>query len=135
MRLRKVLAAAVAGSTVAIAAPADAHTTTCRMGGPYSAVDETVFPAVYNVHAVNLARRTSGYAPRCLVADSIGGLIQQGSADHQRPPRRVRPMGARWDGGVWRVSYHERRVPGEDDVYLHAVARNSRQRVTMDLYS
>lgn len=66
---RRILVLAVAGSVVAIAPAAQAQTTRCR-GNHYSAIDRSAFPGIGNEYAVNLPRLTSGYAPRCLVADS-----------------------------------------------------------------
>jgi hypothetical protein len=138
MTVRSILiAAAITASTfAAMPAVAAAQTSRCRAGAYLGANSiPGYFPSVQHLRAVNLPRRTDGYAPRCLVADSIGGLIQEGFRLHRRLPRRVTAMGARWYGGRWRVSYYERQLPHNDGPYYHAVARHGRQRVAMDLYA
>lgn len=132
--MRKVLLAAAFAAAIvtvpAIAAPAGR--VKCS-GNRYGAIDPAAFPAIRNEIAVGLPRLTSGYAPRCLVADSIGGSIQQFWRHHQRLPHRLMVRGARWDAGRWRLGYRRRR--SGDNPYRRATARHGREIVTMDLAS
>jgi hypothetical protein len=134
--MKKIITTSVLAAALAVAGTAHAATVTCRPGA-FGGVDRGAFPSVGFLRAINLPRRTDGYAPRCLVADSIGGLVQVGyERRHGRLPTRVYPRGARWDGGVWRLRYELRQ--GEYNPDEHAVATkvgHPRQHVTMDLGS
>lgn len=130
---RRILVLAVAWSVVAIAPAAQARTTQCS-GNHYLAIDPAAFPGIGNERAINLPRLTDGYAPRCLVADSVAGYIQSFFHQHSRFPRTLQIHGARWDAGTWRLRYTRRQfAPGAQ--YRYAVASHGRQRVTMDLTS
>jgi len=72
--------------------------------GKYQLASADEDPAVADLRARNLPRRTSDYAPRCLVAEAIAGLVQF-EASEGDPPRKVTAMGARWYGGVYRCTY------------------------------
>jgi hypothetical protein len=115
MDARVVLIAALA--VLAPAAPqAHAGTVTCRLGYYWPGLDDAAFPTVARLRAADLPRRTDHYAPRCLVAEAVAGLVKdkvaRAAAKHgtafrydKHAPRRVTPMGARWYGGVYRVRY------------------------------
>lgn len=118
---------------LALAPAALAQTTSCK-NNRYFAVDPTAFPGVEHIRAINLPRLTTGYAPRCLVAESIGGDIQYFFSQHSRFPRSLEIHGARWDAGTWRLRYTRRQFASGAQ-YRHAVASHGRQRVTMDLTS
>jgi hypothetical protein len=99
------LAGASAVCLLGVAASAGAATVRCRTGfydpglnGP------NTFPTVSRLRAVDLPRLTDGYAPRCLVAESIAGRIQTSFDRRGRLPRTLHIYGARWDGGRWRLS-------------------------------
>lgn len=119
-----------------VAAPgATAQTTICR-GNHYLLIDKSAFPTIRNLRAVNLPTLTEGYAPRCLVAESIASDIQYYWSNHQRFPRSVWPHGASWTGHIWTLRYTKRHLRSEPAVqYEHAVARRGRRAVTMELLS
>lgn len=73
-------------------------------GNRYWAIDPAGFPAIQNVRAINLPRLTTGYAPRCLVADSVAGVIQYFWSQHHRFRRTEQIHSARWDAGNQRRS-------------------------------
>lgn len=83
--------------------------------------------------AINLPVKTDGYAPRCLVAETIAGLVQDGFKKKGKLPQRVHPRGARWDGGVWTVSYKFQKT--QDGGYQLMNARRGKQQVTAHLTS
>jgi hypothetical protein len=133
--MRRLFLAITVALALVFPTSAGAHTIACKPGA-FGGVDRDAFPSVGFLRAINLPRRTDGYAPRCLVSDSIGGLIQVGYERRRRLPARVHPGGARWDGGVWRLRYELRQ--GEYNPYEHAVATkvgHPRQHVAMDLGS
>lgn len=115
------------------AAPAHSAPAVRCKAGAYWLSDPTIFPTIGALRAVHLPRRTDHYAPRCLVADAVAGLIQTGFANHQKFPRNVHPQGARWDGGTFRCRYVLRQ--GDYNEYMHATCSKRRQHVTMDLGS
>jgi hypothetical protein len=86
------------------AAPASADHVSCRVGY-YSPGADTASPAVTNLRAYNLPRKTDGYAPRCLVAEALVGKIQFRYERGGRLPAKVWIYGARWNGGRWRCTY------------------------------
>jgi hypothetical protein len=121
----KTLLAALVAATAITPATASADSISCRVGY-YAPGADTASPTITNLRAHNLPRKTDGYAPRCLVAESIVAEIQRTYGDRGDLPARVRVYGARWSGGRWRCSY-----PAE-----RAVCRKigkPRRRVTMDL--
>lgn len=133
MPLRRGAPSLVVVVVLTLAASAQAQTTRCS-GNHFHAIDRSAFPGISKERAINLPRRTSGYAPRCLVADSIAGLIQVYFHKHKRFPRSLQVHGARWNAGTWRLRYIKRQfAPGAQ--YEYAVARHGRETVTMDLTS
>lgn len=125
-------------------APSAASAKACG-GDTYGAIDRTAFPTVGNLKAVGLPKKTDGYAPRCLVAESVAGLVQASWRDDGNGQwsfaATVRPRGARWDGGRWRCTYV---AQGEDIAGVGYVAwveatckhrTRSGRRVTFDLGS
>ena len=57
------------------------------------------------LRASDLPRRTDGYAPRCLVAESVAGEVKRAIQDTGERPSQVRVFGARWNGGRWHCAY------------------------------
>ena len=94
--------------SLAAAPGAYAGTVTCKPG-TYGGADPSAFPAVGDLTATGLPKKTDGYAPPCLVADSVAGLVQASYKDEGDGvwsfASSVHPMGARWDGGRWVCSY------------------------------
>jgi hypothetical protein len=114
---------------------AGAQTTKCN-GHTYLLIDPNGFPSIQQLRAVNVPPLTDGYAPRCLVAEGVAGLVQDRWSTTHRLPRLVHPMGARWNGGIWRVSYQRRLGPPPDrNPYYYMIARRGRQRITANLTS
>ena len=121
-----------------LAVPAKAHAATTRCSGHrYGLISSHAFPAIRRLRAHGLPRRTDGYAPRCLVAEAVAGLVQSrwGKDDASVPaPTRVHPRGARWDGGIWRLRY--RVVTGEvDGTHAEITGRHGHRRITFAGYS
>jgi len=117
---------------------AQARTVKCRIGYFVPGLDDSRFPTIHRLRAVNLPRRTDGYAPRCLVAESVAGLVKDGVAKASREhgddfrfaehaPKKVRPMGARWSGGTYRVRYRLLRC--ECDPYVQVTATRGTRRI------
>lgn len=131
MRVVRTIILALAGLALLLAAaPAGAATKSCKPG-KYLLVEPDKFPVVAKLRARNLPRRTDGYAPPCLVAEAVAARIQDDWG--RRPPRVVRPRGARWNGGRWRCRYRQRTSDGA--TYQATSCRKGRQRVTMNLGS
>lgn len=84
-------------------APAGAATVSCTYG-TYFPGSEDSEPVVTELRARNLPRRTSDYAPPCLLAETVAGIVQLEASEGMRPTR-VKAMGARWYGGVYRCTY------------------------------
>src|SRR5215211_6654852 len=104
MLRRSLIALLAAAATAAVAAaPASADTVTCAPGEYLLLHGEN--PRIADLRAHNLPRRTSGYAPRCLVAEAIAAEVQHALQDGKRAPRTVSIFGARWRSGKWRCSY------------------------------
>jgi hypothetical protein len=120
-----VVAAIVLVADVANAAPS---LTRCS-GRTYGAIDRNAFPAIRQLRTYNLPRLTDGYAPRCLVAETIAGKVQ---AKRGRTGR-YRVGGARWYAGIWVVRRTIVRTP--DGGYAKFTATHGRQRVTFNGYS
>jgi hypothetical protein len=99
-----VLAALLAG----VAPAAQADTKRCRVGY-YSPGADVRQPDITKLRAINLPRRTDGYAPRCLVAEAIVGRIQDRYERTGSLPRSVRVGGAAWSGGRWNCRYGDGR--------------------------
>jgi hypothetical protein len=131
MPLSRALPTAVLAALALAIAPAGANAQATRCNGNYYLLVNThISPSVANIMAVGLPRLTDGYAPRCLVAEAIAGNVQQFRNGHHRYPKSLRIMGARWDGGVWRLSYVTRKADGRR--YQHATAHQGTKRVTAD---
>ena len=62
-------------------------------------------PEVSRLRAIDLPRRTDGYAPRCLGAESVAGEVKRAIQDTGDRPAQVRVFGARWNGGRWNCAY------------------------------
>jgi len=122
LRAALVALLAAAAGLAAAAAPAGAVTITCDPG-QYLVFQGT--PEVEHLRAHNLPRKTSGYAPRCLVAEAIASDVQRGIQDGDRP-RTLSVHGARWGAGTWRCRYPEGRAECNRK-------GKPRRRVTMDL--
>src|SRR5687767_4790305 len=69
-------------SMFAVPAPstAEARSTSCRTGYFWPGLDDERFPTIHRLRAIDLPRRTDRYAPRCLVAESVAGLVKDGIA-------------------------------------------------------
>jgi hypothetical protein len=85
------------------AANAKAHAVRCN-GHTYSLIDPNAFPGIGKLRAIDLPRKTDGYAPRCLVAEAVAAKVQAKWRRGITHPTVVKVGGARWDGGRWRVS-------------------------------
>jgi hypothetical protein len=123
--LRATLALlAVAAAVLVAATPASGVTITCDPGEYLLLHGEN--PTIEDLRAHNLPRKTSGYAPRCLVAEAIAAEIQRALQNGRKAPSTVSVMGAQWSSGKWRCSY-----PGD-----RAVCKRKgkpKRRVTMRL--
>lgn len=137
---RRVLAvsATVAVAWTVSAATAEARTVKCRIGYFSPGLDDSRFPTIHQLRAVDLPRRTDGYAPRCLVAESVAALVKDGVAKAARKqgydfrfdrhaPRTVTPMGARWYGGRYRIAYRLLRC--DCDPYVQVTATRGTKRI------
>jgi hypothetical protein len=98
-------------------------------GRAYRLIDPNAFPTIRQLRTFNLPRLTDGYAPRCLVAESIAGFVQT----RRGRPRRFRVGGARWYAGIWVVRRTIVRTPNGG--YARFRATHGRQRVTFNGYS
>jgi hypothetical protein len=87
---------------------AQADTKRCRVGYYIPGADMAQ-PDVTKLRAINLPRRTDGYAPRCLVAEAIVGRIQDRYERTGVLPASVRVGGAAWSGGRWDCTYGDGR--------------------------
>ena len=126
---RKLAVAALAVAALGVSAStAPAATSVVRCSGKtYGGVDRFGFPTVSRLRAINLPRRTDGYAPRCLVAESVAGAIQ----DRHGRTGFVTVGGARWRGGTWRVT--RTIVTTSEGAFARFTARKGqRQRITFD---
>jgi hypothetical protein len=123
-------------------APAEARTVKCRIGYFSPGLDDARFPTIHKLRAVDLPRLTDGYAPRCLVAESVAGLVKDRVARaarrqgvdfrfDQHAPKRVTPMGARWSGGSYRVRY--RLLKCDCDPYVQVTATRGHKRVRFQI--
>lgn len=104
MRLPALGLLALLACLLATASPAGAATVRCT-AGEYGLVSDGEGPSVSDLRARNLPRRTSDYAPPCLVAEAIAGLVRFEVGESGAPPAKVKAMGARWYGGVYRCTY------------------------------
>ncbi len=131
---------AVALITVAVLgglpSAANAATTRCS-GHDYWLIDRDAFPSIGKLRATNLPRLTSDYAPRCLVAEAVAGLVQDGFRFYDGKahfPRRVHPRGARWNGGRYRCRYRDIQSQG-DVVGQRAACQRGKRVIRMNLGS
>ena len=122
--MRTVLLLAAIALIVPATAQGRAITITCDAGQYQLLHGEN--PRIANLRAHNLPRRTSGYAPRCLVAEAIASDIQRALQDGRDAPRTLSVYGARWGAGRWRCSYPS----GRADCHRKG---KPRRRVTMRL--
>jgi hypothetical protein len=99
----KVLLLVLAVLAVPATAQGRAITITCDAGQYQLLHGEN--PRIAKLRAHNLPRKTSGYAPRCLVAEAIASDIQRALQNGERAPRTLSVYGARWGAGRWRCSY------------------------------
>lgn len=84
---------------------------------------------IESLRALNVPRLTSRYAPRCLVAQSLAGLVQSRWEKSGRLPTKLKVYGARWNAGTWRLSY-ERLLDDDAQPYSYVTARRAKQRIT-----
>jgi hypothetical protein len=103
MRFPLVLALALAVAAVGPPA-ASAKTVSCRVGR-YFPGTPNVNPTISKLKAINLPRLMDGYAPRCLVAESMAQWAIDDFRQGHQPRKRVWLRGARWNGGHWRCKY------------------------------
>ncbi|MET0768921.1 MAG: hypothetical protein ABW081_03355 [Solirubrobacteraceae bacterium] len=102
--MRLALPLAVLLALLSFPAASSAKTVRCDIGYYAPGLDHGK-PAVSKLRAVDLPRRTDGYAPRCLVAESVASEVKRGIQDTGERPARVRVYGARWSGGRWNCGY------------------------------
>jgi hypothetical protein len=134
MQVRIMLAAVVASLALgALAAGQASAASVVRCSGhQYGAIDRSAFRSISNLRAVNPPRKTDGYAPRCLVAESVAAMVQSWASDHMgHIPRTVEPMGARWDGRTWRIRW-QMINDAQGDPYAVFTATRGRQYVMFD---
>jgi hypothetical protein len=135
---RSSIVAGLACAVVALAVPAAAQAATAVKcpGNPYSALEEDTFPTAGEIVAIGLPKKTSDYAPPCLVAQWVVGNVQRRYHANGKLPTTVSAYGARWDAGRWSCTYEQRQ--GEEDPYTHGTCRaksHRSRRVTFDLGS
>ena len=136
-----LLSSVLLGSALA-PSHAEARTVKCRIGYYAPGLDDARFPTIHKLQAVRLPRLTDGYAPRCLVAESIASLVKDRVARAARKqgadfrfdrhaPKRVTPMGARWFGGSYHVRY--RVLKCDCDPYVQVTATRGQKRVRFQI--
>ena len=104
--MRPALLAATLAAVAALALPASASADVVRCTvGHYAPTLAHSKPEVSRLRAVNLPRRTDGYAPRCLVAEAVAAEVKRAIQDTGSRPAQVRVFGARWSGGRWNCAY------------------------------
>jgi hypothetical protein len=108
---RHVLRAAPALAVLAAALPSPARAQSpfspCQ-AGHYRLVDPSANPQVVNLQ-IEMAHRAPyaglpGGAPKCLVAEAVAALVQDGARSGP-PPRAVVAQGARWTVGRFTCTY------------------------------
>jgi len=102
-KARLLVLVAIALLVAPTTASAKAHVVRCN-GHTYSLIDPSAFPGIGKLRAINLPRKTDGYAPRCLVAEAVAAKVQARWRHGITRPTVVNVGGARWDGGRWRVT-------------------------------
>lgn len=139
--VRTALALALLAAALQPAA-AEARTVPCPIGYYLPGLDDDRFPTVHRLRAIDLPRRTDGYAPRCLVAEAVASLVKDKVAGAARregtsfsfaedAPKQVRPQGARWSGGTYHVRY--RLLECDCDPYVVVTASRGDRRVRFRL--
>ena len=109
--MRPALLAATLAAVAALALPASASADVVRCTvGHYAPTLAHGKPEVSRLRAVNLPRRTDGYAPRCLVAEAVAAEVKRAIQDTGERPAQVRAGGARWNGGRWNCAYEGART-------------------------
>jgi hypothetical protein len=89
----------------ALFAPAAAaKTVSCEIGHYFPGRAPTS-TTPQDLKAINLPRLTDGYAPRCLVAETLLNWALDDIAAGRKPRARIWARGARWNGGRWRCRY------------------------------
>ena len=109
--MRPALLAAALAALAALGLPAGASAAVvhCKVGH-YALTLAQGKPAVSRLRAVDLPRRTDGYAPRCLVAEAVAAEVKRAVQDTGERPAQVRAGGARWNGGRWNCAYEGART-------------------------
>ena len=102
--MRLALPLAVLLAVLSIPAASAAKTVRCDIGHYAPGLDHGK-PKVSKLRAIDLPRRTDGYAPRCLVAESVASEVKRAIQDTGERPAQVRAFGARWSGGRWNCAY------------------------------
>src|SRR3954453_13794655 len=82
MKIVLAIVAAIVAALAFTSSASAASPVACKVGH----LDE-MFPGAGKIRAHNVPRLTYGYAPRCLVAESIVGNVQWYWRDHGRAPR------------------------------------------------
>jgi hypothetical protein len=106
--MRPLVVLLLAAALVAAAPAAQADTKRCRVGYYIPGADMAE-PDITKLRAIDLPRRTDGYAPRCLVAEAVVGRIQDRYERTGSLPGTVRIGGAAWSGGRWDCTYGDGR--------------------------
>jgi hypothetical protein len=124
--------AGVCALATAPAAHAQPRPAKCKPG-KYWLVQTDSDIQVEQLDVRGLPRKTSDYAPRCLVADALAGLLQSDYERRGRLRTKVTVMGARWSAGTWTVRF-KRYLDTQSVPYLSVTARRGRGRITMVIY-
>ncbi len=141
--MKSRLALVILAAFLALAPAASANTTRCT-GNRYGGITPRF--RITNELATNLPRLTSGYAPRCLVADSVVGEVENGVGSnafrrcvlsaHNVNVWKCHVGGARWEAGVWTVRFKghfDQVVLGAVTGSDHVVATHGRERVSFNM--
>ena len=130
------------GACALLPATAPAATVPCEPGTFSPGLDDEVFPTIHELRAIDLPALTHDYAPPCLVAETAAAQVKFGVARAVRrrgddfsfaehAPKRIRPMGARWTAGRYRVRYRVLRC--DCDPYVAVTARRGAKRIKFKL--
>jgi hypothetical protein len=124
-------------AVLALAAPAGASAKTVNCpGDEYDLIDADAFPVFGDLRAVNLPKKTSGYAPPCLVAETVAQEIQMSYEEPAEFTPEVHPFGASWDGGKYRCKYREKQGESNPYVAVTCTSRKKKSRkITMNMGS
>ena len=113
----KLIGAVVAIAFLGIVPSAQAtpsYSKSCHFGD-YGSETETLGPE--RLRITSTKRRIDGYAPLCLVAESVA----DGWTRVLKNGKKFRVMGARWDGGYYACIYRNR----VDAIFATVVCRHS----------